>query len=249
VRAKIPLAALAALAIGVVIGFVLGGIGPRRELASSEQQVQRLARELEESGGEGGAWRSPVPGLDRILRDPAAEEEGVPLPAAEEGQEATPSEAGEIAEVAPGLDGGVEPLRVRERWDRDPEERFEAFQRAASIQRVRAVQSRAALVEQAGLDDAEQAQVDDALRELNEEIRGHGEALLYLALADQAPPARDLLGVTHDVTGILHRAQLRLEEIVGPERMTSVDPSALEIWNHVDLTALEPAARAAIERR
>jgi hypothetical protein len=50
------------------------------------------------------------------------------------------------------------------------------------------------------------------------------------------------------VTGILHRAQLELEEVLGPERAAAVDPSALEVWNHVDLGQLEPAARAALER-
>ena len=43
-----------------------------------------------------------------------------------------------------------------------------------------------------------------------------------------------------------HACLLRLEEIVGPERAASVDPSTLEIWNHVDLARLAPTARAAV---
>ena len=242
---------LGALAIGIVLGFVLGGVGPRRELEASSAEVARLERALEEAGPRGGGWRSPVPGFDRILRAP--EDEGVPLPPA---GEASPEEApaeerseGELAQDIDDGDGGVPRSDWRERWADESAERMDAFRRAASIQRVRRMQSRAALVQAAGLDEAESAEVDDALRAMNEELYGHGEELLQLAMGDEPPTARDLLGITHDVTGILHRAQVRIEEVLGPERTAEVDPSALEIWNHVDLAQLEPAARATVDRR
>lgn len=235
------------LAIGIVIGFVLGGIAPRREVVDREEEIARLERALAESDGPRGGWRSPVPGLDRILREP---ERGRTLPgaaSAELEERAAPAERGEERELAQLGDGGVPREGWRERWEEGaPDERMEAFQRAVSIQRVRRVQSRAALAEQAGLDDEELATLDTALGEMNAELHGHGEELLVLALGDEAPAPRDLLGITHDVTGVLHRAQLRLEALVGPERMESVDPSALEIWNFIDLAELEPAARAAI---
>jgi hypothetical protein len=113
---------------------------------------------------------------------------------------------------------------------------------------VRRVQSRAALTQQASLSDEELARVDQVIAHMNDELRGHGEELVLLAMSDQPPSARDLLGVTQDVTGILYRAQVQLEEIVGTDRMRSVDPSAVEIWNHVDLGQLEPAAREAVQR-
>lgn len=237
------------LAVGIVVGFFLGGIAPRRELVDRDETIARLERELEES--DRGGWRSPVPGLDRILRDPAPR---VALPAAraDEPGEVRSEEGSEQAENdAPQLDGGVAPIGWRERWrerESTPDERLEAFQRAASIQRVRRVQTRAALVQQARLSDEEQAELDAALDEMSSELLGHGEELVSLAMSDEPPSARELLGVTHDVTGILERAQARVEGIVGPERMGAVDPSALEIWNYVDLAQLEPAARDAVEQ-
>lgn len=239
----------------MVLGFVLGGVGPRAELAERDAEVAELERRLEEA--DTGGWRSPVPGLDRILRAPrdarAEGTPGTPLPPAGEGA-ALEREAAPAAEPGPddgraGLDGGVPRARWRERWrDARPTDRLEAFERAVSVQRVRRAQSRAALVQQAGLSDDELAEVDAVLAEMNGALAGHGEELLLLAMGDEPPPAHDLLGITHDVTGILHRAQLRLEGVLGPERAAAVDPSALEIWNHVDLGQLEPAARAALER-
>lgn len=247
VRARVPFAAIGFVCVGVVVGFVLGGVAPRLEVQERDERIVELERELE--AADTGGWRSPVPGFDRILRAPeqarvdeAPPPEGRPLP--REGELAPPPEAS-----AP-LDGGVEAPRGRwrERWHEDaPQDRMVAFRRAASLQRVRRMQSRAALFQQADLNEAEQQEVDRALAEMNEELYGHGEELLMLAMGERPPEARDLLGITHDVTGILHRAQLRLEGVLGPERAGGVDPSALEIWNHVDLAQLEPAARSAMQ--
>jgi hypothetical protein len=242
---------IASLAAGIVLGFVLGGIAPRVALEDREARIATLEEELE--AADTGGWRSPVPGLDRILRAPRRE--GA-LPGAEGSSREEGREPGEGA-IDEGIeevgDGGVPPPRWRDRWrerteDASPEDRLSTFRRAVSIQRARRMQSREALRQQGDLSDEEIDEVDAALQEMNEEIYGHGEELVVLAMGDEPPAARDLLGITHDVTGILHRAQLRLETILGPERAANVDPSALEIWNHVDLAQLEPAARSAIER-
>lgn len=240
------------LSVGVVLGFFLGGLAPRRELSARDEEIARLRRELANAGSGRTAWRSPVPGLDRVLREP---ENGGgpsrPLPSAgaasaredAPGDEPAQEPTGELERVLDaGTSGDGRPERERE------DERLSAFQHAVSIQRVRRMQSRAALAEQAELSDEEMRAVDATLTAMNEELRGYGEELLLLAMSDEPPAARDLLGITHDVTGILHRAQLRLEEIVGPERMANVHASALEIWNFIDLAELEPAARATFGR-
>lgn len=245
---RLGLIAFVGAAIGLVAGFVIGGVGPRRELADAEREIDRLEDELKSGGG---GWRSPVPGLDRILRGPEEAEE---RPEAEEPAPAPDSDdEGETLQPVPGIDGGVPRESWRDRWRsrarETREERYDAFTRAASVQRVRRIQSRAALLEQAELSDDEEAQLDSVLGDLNDSLAGYGEEILMLAARDEPPPPRDLLGITHDVTGILSNAQQELEALLGPERMGQTDPSALEIWNHVDLDRLEPAARAALERR
>ena len=135
VRSRFGLAALVGAAIGLVGGFVIGGIGPRRELADAQREIDRLEDELESGGGR---WRSPVPGLDRILRSPDDEE------SAPTGEPRARAETDErVAEVVPvdGLDGGVPRESWRDRWRsrarESREERYDAFTRAASVQRVR----------------------------------------------------------------------------------------------------------------
>lgn len=223
----------------------MGGVGPRLELTEREAEVASLTEQLESAERSSG-WRSPVPGFDRILRAPEDER---PLPLAED---STPEPGQEVEPAVPTADGGVPPSDRpgwRTRWgERSGDDRVDAFRRAASVQQVRRVQSRAALQQQADLDDEEMARVDAALATMNQQLLGYGEEILMLAVGDEPPAARDLLGITHDVTGILQRAQLDIEGVLGPERASGVDPSAMEIWNHVDLGQLEPAARAALDR-
>ncbi|MCB9598697.1 MAG: hypothetical protein H6719_38635 [Sandaracinaceae bacterium] len=243
---RLPLIAIACVAIGVVVGFLLGGVGPRLEVAERDETIADLEERLAEA--DTGGWRSPVPGFDRILRAP---EEERPLPPIARGPDGEPDEPGRDGprerEAVAYDDGGVPPPRWRDDWRQDsPGDRLTAFRRAASIQRVRRLQSRAALGQQADLSPEEMVEVDAALTEMNAALLGHGEELILLAMSDEPPAAADLLGITHDVTGILHDAQLRLEGIVGPERLGDVDPSAIEIWNHVDLAQLEPAAQRAM---
>lgn len=216
---------------------MLGGLGPRSDLAEREETIAALQEELDERPRAG--WRSPVPGLDRILREPEVED----------GNEGN---AEDQEPIAGPTDAGTGAPRWRERLsDRlqntTAGERYSAFERIVSVQNVRRVQSRAALAEQAELTDEELGRVDEVLLEMNQELVAHGEELIFLTMDGEAP-ARDLLGITHDVTGILHRSQVQLEEILGGERAADVEPSALEVWNHVDLGRLEPAARAAAER-
>ena len=247
-RSRLPFTAIGFAALGLALGFVLGGVAPRLTVEERDEEIAALERQLESA--DTGGWRSPVPGLDRILRAPREEagpERPLPIEAPPAEGERTSTDGGVLS------DGGAAPRRWREAWrdraeDVGPSERLSAFQRAASIQNVRRLQARAALRQQGDLSDEELTEVDRELEAMNAELQGHGEELITLAMGNEPPPARDLLGITHDVTGILHRTQLRLEGILGPDRAADVDPSALEIWNFVDLYRLEPAARAAIQR-
>ena len=103
--------------------------------------------------------RSPLPGFERILRPPPRdprrerddnqnEDEGTPSRA----QRSSLGDAGVIA--AGGSDDE----------DDEDESPYAAFQRAASVQRVRMLQSRAALVEQGDLDETEVVALDAADR-------------------------------------------------------------------------------------
>jgi hypothetical protein len=62
-----PFLIVFSVAVGAVIGFVVGRVPLRVELSEREDTIAHLEERLAEGGG-GTEWRSPVPGLDRILR-------------------------------------------------------------------------------------------------------------------------------------------------------------------------------------
>lgn len=209
-------------AVGLVLGFVLGGVGPRRELAGLEAENSRLQDELVEAQARAGR-RSPLSmmGLDRVqaapqeTREPVAPEpgeasSGAELSVAGDEANATGTEAG-TPEMAPELDAAIE------------------------AQRIRREQSRAALIEQAELDEDAVARLDAAVAEMNTRLTAMGDDLVELALAGAEPDSQDMLRLTHEASGILYDAQVEVDELIGEEGLDQVDPSAREVWNHIDL--------------
>jgi len=226
------------VAVGLVIGFVLGGVAPRADRVNLERRVARLERDLAR-GGRGGMG---LMGLDRVFARPGREESAGEDERVGEGDE----QARYDNEAARAADGGVDEASAGDtpRWT------LAEFDTVADAQRVRIMQSRAALEQQADLDGAQLAAVDRALATMNQQLAPYAEELIEIGLSDTQPSPRDLLTLTHDVSGILSEAQIALEDAVGAEGRARVDDSAaLEVWSYIDLRALRPALESAEARR
>ena len=120
-----------------------------------------------------------------------------------------------------------------------------SFNAAVEAQQLRAEQSRAALAEQAGLDDGDLEEVDAIVREMNERLAVYADELVAIAEIGDDPRPRTVLGLTHEVSGILLDSQEALEETVGAERMQDVDPSTAAVWNLLDLRVMRDAVQRA----
>lgn len=226
--------------LGLVIGFLLGGVQPRAELAVERDQSARLQDDLVKaqskaarcSGGRGGAL---LPGIGSLLPEapPPAERREPSRPAPDEDDGPDVSDGPSVQVVG---DDGEAPEFASE---------DEAFDAAVEAQQLRAEQSRAALAEQADLDDGELEQVDQIVGEMNDRLAEYADELLVLAESGEDPSPRELLGLTHDVTGILYESQAALEDTVGSDRMPDVDPDAAAVWNYLDLSMMRDAAERA----
>ena len=224
---------------GIVLGFVVGGIGPRGELSALQDDVSRLQDELVKARRQ-AARRSPlsVIGLDRA----GAPDDGQPAPreetdAASSGLPDGPATGGRDTATPPPLVVEGEPGATP-----DPMAEYEL---AVQAQRVRIEQSRAALIEQADLDEGQVADLDAAMGRMNDQLAAMGEDLLGLIESGTEPDSKELLGVTHDVTGILYEAQVEMDEIIGAEAVPEVDPQSREVWNYVDLESFRDTVQAA----
>ena len=232
-----------ALIFGVILGFMIGGVQPRRELAGRDDTIRALQKKLteaEKKGGRGrGSFPIALPGMDEVMASaPKTEHEGG------ENTDGSAPDQGDGAVVVNvngkevGRDGSGENAVET------PEDARRAFNTAVDAQRVRAQQSRQALKEQAELTDEDIAEFDGIVADINASLADYGDEVM--AWAEEEPETRDALGVAHEVTGILYEAQTAMEDLVGKDGMTGVDETSGQIWNYIDLETFRPAVEAQI---
>jgi len=235
------------ICLGLVVGFLLGTIPGRREVTGLKRRIRALERQLAQADEDasGGRLASPLPGLSGMLRGARPPADGADRLVAT-GPQSLRSDAGR-APVSPtaaaeppasppapstfGPDGGTQRVRPTR----------EQFDLAVAAQSLRASQTREALREQADLDEAQMAQLDRAVERMNQRLEQYSDALVDLALTEEAPRARDVLSLTRDVTSILADGQGELERLVGDDRLAAIDESPAQIWNYIDLEKFRAA--------
>jgi len=227
------------IVLGLVVGLLIGGVQPRAELAVEQEQSARLQDDLVKAQSKAarcsGGGSALLPGIGALLPDRAAPAPE-PVLIADDDDDGPPPAAGDADVIVVGDEEGDGEVF---------EDADAAFDAAVEAQQIRAEQSRAALAEQADLDEGELEEVDQIVGEMNDRLSEYADELLVLAESGDEPSPREVLGLTHDVTGILYESQSALEETVGGDRMPDVDPEASAIWNYLDLGIMREAAERA----
>jgi hypothetical protein len=214
--------AFAGVVAGVIIGFLLGGAGPRREAASLRKENETLGDELlaaRKKAGRQSVQFLPLPQSDSTPRPVTP-----PAPAATDGAaEASPAASPE---------------------DFKPD--IEQFRIAMDAQKIRIRQSREVLKEKTKMDAGDERDLDAILAKMNEDLAKHAELFADAVLSGEEPEPMDMLGMTHEVTGILLGAQKAYQDVLGPD-FEGLDESTASVWNFVDLsyfqTSFEQAAQ------
>jgi hypothetical protein len=206
------------IGLGVVLGAILGAIPVRRELARTEAELVTARAK---------AKGAPAPRSEpRFLPFGLA-----PTPRDEPEQAPGPTDTGKPS-------GGPEVVTVPAQ-PQTPEERRRQFGLAVDAQRVRIAQNRAALIEDAELDDGELERFDAIVADLNADLVEYSDLFVDMALEQEQVSSADMLSVSHDVTGVLHDGQVALDELLGSA--AAPDDEARQIWNYIDLETFRPA--------
>jgi len=216
-------------AVGLVIGFVMGGVGPKSELAAMQATLDRLQVELTMAQQSQPSSRPalPVPGMRAMFENNTGE--------ADRQRNETDPDRGDEPDLTVIEDSGLIEQPP------EPQDLVAEFDIAVSAQRLRAEQSRMALQEQADLTDDDMAEFDTIIFDMNERLSDYGDIMMDMALAGAEPDPEEMLGLTHDVTGVLYDAQSSLNDLVGDDSMADVDLSSQQVWNHVDLEVFRDA--------
>ena len=268
-------------AVGVVLGFALGGIPPRRELRAMRAERDALQTQLDAverpdllrallpvlgskdapaTAAEPAAASASTKGVEPAVRatgQPAAERPApqgdVAVIGAREGSSSdatgheTRARSAAPGSAAPEQPGGSSPAGG-ERRQRSRAEQMDRFDDFVTVQRARAAAARAALVEQAGMSQVQLAQVDAAVSDMNSKLARKGEKVVAQVATEKEPKPATLLELSHEVSGILHEAQTKLDGTLG-EAAESVDTSARQIWNYVDVEPWRPFVEQELARR
>ena len=230
---------VAFVAVALVIGFLLGGIGPRRELAGEKDKLADAQR-----------------ALDAAMRDVRNHGRVLPLPIFDD----LPSR-GDIAPAKPArsMPGvTVETHDVHDQGDDDdddkdgkkkhepptPAEMMKQFDAAADLQKARIAQLMAALKEK-GVDDQQLATANDVIAKMNAQLSQDANQVLSVLEAGGQPDPATMLNMTHDVSGVLLDAQQQFQTAMGASYQ-NLDPSAQQVWNYVDLGSMRGAFEQAV---
>ena len=208
------------LGLGVVLGAILGAIPLRRELARTEAELVAARAKAKAAPAARSEPRFLPFGLAQP--PPRNEADGLPAHPSDTGK---PADAPEVVTV---------PAKAQ-----TPDERRRQFGLAVDAQRVRIAANRAALIEDAELDDGELQRFDAILADLNADLVAYSDEFVDMALQSEDVSSADMLSVSHDVTGVLHDSQVALDELLGEPAAT--DDEARQIWNYIDLETFRPA--------
>ncbi|HKU42494.1 MAG TPA: hypothetical protein VJR89_30260 [Polyangiales bacterium] len=264
-------------ALGVVLGFALGGIPARRELRAMRAERDALQTQLE-ALERPDLLRTLLPVLSgKDAPATAAEPAGTPQTNGAPGRSASsqpaadrPLPRGDVAVIGAregSSPDGTSPERRAnpassaaaaqrdstrppegERRQRTPAEMLSRFDDFAAAQRARAAAARATLIEQTNLNPAQLAQVDAAVSDMNKKLTKQGEKVVAKVATEKEPEPATLLELSHEVSGILHEAQTKLDGTLG-EGAEAVDASARRIWNYVDIEPWRPFVEQELARR
>ncbi len=220
---------LAALAL--IVGLVVGGLGPRGKIRDLEAEVATAKREARRDVGRqifGEVFRprtAPAPAPGGAAADPVPDEPADPDP-------------GDDAD-----DDGNFRIRVERRGDEGDEGEggsepdAQAMKDALDLRRA---QASAALREQAEATDEQMAEVDAIAADMNADLHDLAEDFVAtVAASGGRPNRRELMVFAADALDVLIGTEDSLSSVLDPAQLESLDDRALDPTAFVDGTLVD----------
>jgi hypothetical protein len=226
-------------AVALLLGLVLGGIGPRSQIKVFEDKLDDrvsaaqncrsgVGRDLAAFMGSGvGGGASAQPARDSPPSAATGESEDdavavVPEPAAE-----ADTAGGLVVESAPPRDEGS---------DDEPEEegRADKIAAARTALELRRTQARAALLEHTDADDEQLQTFDSAVESMNSVLLGMSDELSEMLEAGTEPGRRDAMEFAADALDTLLAAEDAMRASFDADQLEGLPDSAVDPFSYVD---------------
>lgn len=206
--------ALVHVAVGVVIGVGLGAIPGESRLQSLRQELA----ELEDRPCDGGGFTGAI----RQVLTPAT------------GDAAAPDAP--IEPVADAPDGPVDPQPA------PPPSAGDTPDEVKSVLQMRKSQARAALIQDAGLDDTQTTELDAAVAEMNDALMALTDDLVEDVRENGIPGRRDSMVYAAEALDVLIAAEDRMSAVLDDDQRADVDAKALDPTSFVDPALIDRLA-------
>lgn len=219
-------------AIALLIGLVIGGLGPRAELNRMMQTVETVDAERCKN-----TFGSDLATFFGSARDGGMPMALAPPPTrAEELAAANPDAAVLLEEVDAEAAAAQEEVGDELRAALASSEELELARSALELRRA---QSRQAFLEQAEPDDVQMGEIDAAYDEMNESLQGLAGELAELVLNGGEPDRRQSMEFAADALDAMLVAEDRVLRVLDPEQREDVDVEAVNPFNYVSPSLID----------
>ena len=212
---------------GIILGFLLGGIQPRIELQKSNEREKVLIQRLAKKNPNLSSNFLPFLPEQKPNKTTSKKPNKIPTKAQKK-----------AASVAP-KSKFRKPTKPKERPEPSAETQQAELETFVDTQRLRAQQSKAALIEQAGFDDEEVEAMEEIIDQLNSDLMLHAEDMIRLMqtqMDNGEVDDQEMLHLTHKISGDLYQAQKEMDALVGDD--VNVDKEAKRVFNLVEIDFL-----------
>ncbi len=215
-------------AVALVVGLVVGGLGPRSEARGLREQLEEAqAKECERGGGMGREIAQVFRGrpLEDNLPAPGEEPVAVDLKGkgvvVEGGERRGPRFRAEAEREGGGEGEGPEP---------SPEEAMKLAREAMELRRT---QARAAL-EEAGATEEQLTSIDDAMDRMNDDLAALTETFVATVQEGGEPDRREMMMFAADTLDVLLEGGDALFGSLSDEQRADIDEAALDPFSYID---------------
>lgn len=221
-------------ALSLLLGIVIGGIGPRSEL-------RELRQEMSELEGKACAQDSIGKDLAALLSAGAGARDAS---RAREEADRIAEENPEVAEQLDQMDANREQARgeVTEQLQ-SAAANDEELRAARTALELRRAQARAALLEDADPSPEQLDEIDSAVAEMNQGLNQLASELVNMMAKGEEPTRRDAMAFAADALDTMIIAEDRINAALDEDQLAGVDEQALDPFSYVDPALVDVLAR------
>jgi hypothetical protein len=228
---------IALVAVALVLGLVLGGLGPRRDVRTLEERIATMEKESRRRSSVGSDLAALMAGGNRPAPSPRTPPRTNPL--GDRDPAALAAENPEAAELAARIDADQENVggEIADELNKGiSDEQLEVARTALELRRA---QARASLMEDARPDEVQMETIDGAVTAMNDTLIDMADEMVAMLESGQEPTRREAMEFAADALDTMLLAEDRMRSALDADQLAEVEDGALDPFSYVSPRLVE----------